>query len=541
MVVKQPKYIIITGGVLSGLGKGITAASIGTILKALGLRVTAIKIDPYLNCDAGTMNPYQHGEVFVLEDGSEVDLDLGHYERFLDVNLSAEHNITTGKVYKAVIEKERRGDYLGHTVQIIPHITNEIKSQIKAVAKKDIDIVLIELGGTVGDIESMPFLEAVRQLHREVGGEPNCIFVHTTLVPVIGVVGEQKTKPTQHSVKELRAIGIQPDIIIGRSDKTLQYDIKRKISLFCDVPLEAVISVPDVKSIYEVPRVLESQNLTNHFIKLYGIQKQNADLDAWNDFINRLNSPKDEITVALVGKYTHLKDSYISYIEALNHCSAELLLKINIKWIEATDDKIDDIINELKKVDGIIVPGGFGKRGTEAKIAAINYARTNKIPFLGVCLGFQLAVVEFCRNKLNLENANSTEFEPNTEHPVIDLLPEQIGIKNMGATMRLGSQEIELQKNSIVYNLYKKSKIYERHRHRYEVNPKYIDVLQNAGLKFTGISKNRMEIAEISEEEHPYFVATQFHPEFKSRPHKPAVVYLGLCKASYKHHMQHSK
>ncbi len=428
------KYIIVTGGVLSGLGKGITVSSIGRLLEAQGLKVTAIKIDPYLNCDAGTMNPYQHGEVFVLDDGSEVDLDLGNYERFLDINLTKDHNITTGKVYKAVIEKERRGDYLGQTVQIIPHITDEIRYNIKSTAERaGVDITLVELGGTVGDIESMPFLEAVRQLHIEVGHQ-NCIFVHITLVPVMSVVGEQKTKPTQHSVKELRAIGIQPDAIVCRTKKPLNKAIKEKISLFCDVPTKAVISAPDAENIYKVPLILDDQDLTDYLMERLGLKKVGEDLQEWRTFLKNIENADKEVTVAIVGKYTHLKDSYISHIEALNHTSALLKTRVNIKWVEADDSVPNKTPSMLENVDAIVVPGGFGKRGALGKIEATRYARENKIPFLGICLGFQLAVAEFCRNVLGVEGAISTAFDEDTPHPVVDILPEQKNVVDLGGT-----------------------------------------------------------------------------------------------------------
>ncbi len=525
------KYIIVTGGVLSGLGKGITVSSMGKLLESRGLSVTAIKIDPYLNCDAGTMNPYQHGEVFVLDDGSEVDLDLGNYERFLDTNLTKDHNITTGKAYRAVIEKERRGDYLGQTVQIIPHITDEIRKLIKDAAEKSgVDVTLVELGGTVGDIESMPFLEAVRQLHIEVGHQ-NCIFVHITLVPIMSVVGEQKTKPTQHSVKELRAIGIQPDAIVCRAKSPLSKSIKEKISLFCDVPTSAVISAPDAPSIYKVPLILEEQGLTDFLLKRMNVSTKSEDLRDWRAFLDRIENPKKEITVAIVGKYTHLKDSYLSHIEALNHCGAQTQSKIKIRWVEADDDNPKATVTELEGAEGVVVPGGFGKRGAEGKIEAARYARENKIPFLGICLGFQMAVSEFCRNVLGLKGANSTEFDKNTSHPVVDILPEQKDIKNLGGTMRLGAQDVMVKEGSKAHNLYGSTKISERHRHRYEINPNYIKKIEDAGLKFTGRSPDeiRMEIAEL--DGHPYFVASQFHPELKSRPARPAPLYSGLIKA----------
>jgi len=528
------KYIIVTGGVLSGLGKGITASSIGRLLKGRGLKITAVKIDPYLNCDAGTMNPYQHGEVYVLNDGGEADLDLGNYERFLDVELASDHNITTGKVYKAVIEKERRGDYLGKTVQIIPHITNEIKDRIKKVGEASgADVVLVELGGTVGDIESMPFLEAVRQLYRESGGEGNCIFVHTTLVPVMGSVGEQKTKPTQHSVKELRAIGIIPDVIVARAKEPIDYEIKRKISLFCDVPLEAVISAPDADSIYQVPAILDEQGLTNYLLRKMKLECPKNNMRKWNAFVHNLMNPEMEVEIAIVGKYTELKDSYISHIEAFHHASAEARVKVNLRWLEGEDLETGKVETLLKGVDGVLIPGGFGDRGVEGKINAIRYAREKKIPLLGVCLGFQLTVVEYCRTVLGMKGANSSEFNPATKYPVIDLLPEQKGVKDMGATMRLGAHDVTLAAGSKARTLYGgKAKISERHRHRFEVNPLFIGRIEKSGLKFTGRSKDgvRMEVAELSG--HPFLVATQFHPEFKSRPENPSRVHLGLVIAA---------
>ena len=523
------KYLFVTGGVLSGLGKGITTASIGLLLKARGLRVTAIKIDPYLNCDAGTMNPYQHGEVFVLDDGGEVDMDLGSYERFLDVNLTSDHNITTGKVYKAVIEKERRGEYLGQTVQIIPHITDEIKASIERVAERtEADVVIVELGGTVGDIESMPFLEATRQMHQERGHE-NVLFVHTTLVPVLGAVGEQKTKPTQHSVKELRALGIQPDVIIGRSSEPLKEEIKRKISLFCDVPTEAVISNPDVELIYQVPLVLEEQGLTDYLLQRLGLTTSDRDLTEWKEFLENALHPERTVEIALVGKYTDLKDSYVSYVEALTHAAARYRTKVRIRWIEASRYR-DEL---MEGVDGLIVPVGFGHRGAEGKIEAIRYARTRKLPFLGICYGFQMAVVEFARHVLGWEDANSAEFDARTEHPVIDLMPEQKGVKELGATMRLGAYPVAIAPGTLAHRLYGKTQISERHRHRYEVNPQYIAELEKAGLVFSGRSPDgrRMEIAELPPEEHPFFLASQFHPEFKSRPTQPRPLFLGLIEA----------
>jgi CTP synthase len=529
------KFIVVTGGVLSGLGKGITASSIGLLLKTCGYKVSAIKIDPYLNCDAGTMNPYQHGEVFVLEDGGEVDLDLGNYERFLDISLSSEHNITTGKIYKSVIEKERRGDYLGNTVQIIPHITNEIREQIVEVAKKSkADICIVELGGTVGDIESMPFLEAVRQL-RMILNPNDMIFVHTTLVLKMGVVGEQKTKPTQHSVKALMGLGIKPDIIVCRSDEMLNKSTKSKIALFCDVSQEAIISAHDVSNVYLVPLLLNEQGIITTISKQLKLRKKKPNLRTWKKFVKGLTTRKREVTVALVGKYTGLKDSYISHIRALDHAGTELGVNTNIFWVEADDLEQGKLTKKMKNLDGIIIPGGFGRRGSEGKILAAKIARENNIPFLGICFGFQMAVVEFARNVLNLDRANSSEIDKSTEYPVIDILPEQKIIEDMGGTMRLGAQMVRIEKNTIAYDLYRTNVAYERHRHRFEVNPDYISMIEDAGFKFSGKSKDhrKMEIAELAG--HPYFIASQYHPEFLSRPGSPAPLYYGLVAAAIKH------
>lgn len=524
------KYVFVTGGVLSGLGKGITTSSIGLLLKSRGIKVTAIKIDPYLNCDAGTMNPYQHGEVFVLDDGSEIDLDFGNYERFLDINLSGEHNITTGTVYRRVIEKERHGDYLGQTVQIIPHVTDEIKENIKQVAERSgAEVTIVELGGTVGDIESMPFLEAVRQLQQERGRE-NSVVVHTTLVPILGPVGEQKTKPTQHSVRELRAIGIEPDIIIGRSEEPLKEQIKEKIALFCNVPVEAVISAPTARLIYQVPLSLEEQGLTELLLGKLKLEPQGKDLAAWRDFLDHALHPQHELTVAIVGKYTELADSYLSYTEALTHAGAELRTAVSIRWIEA-EDFAPDLVED---VAGLIIPGGFGKRGTEGKMRAIRFARERNLPFLGICLGFQLAVIEFARNALGYRQADSTEFDPQAKPAVIDLLPEQRKVEEKGGTMRLGAAPVLIAPHSLAYRLYGRDEIYERHRHRYEVNPDYIEELEAAGLKFSGRSPDgRMEIGELPH--HPFFIASQFHPEFLSRPTKPHPLFLGFLEACLEH------
>jgi len=529
------KYIIVSGGVISGLGKGITASSIGRLLKSRGFNVTAIKIDPYLNSDAGTLNPFEHGEVFVLDDGGEVDLDLGHYERFLDVSLTRDHNITTGKVYGSVIEKERIGHFLGKTVQIIPHITNEIKDRIRSVAHKSgADVCLVELGGTVGDIESMPYIEAMRQLHSEVGDE-NCIFVHTTLIPIVSSVGEQKTKPTQHSVKELRSLGVQPDIIVSRAEKPLDPATRKKISLFCDVPHEAVISAQSVKTIYEIPVVFEEQGLTNYLLKKMNLNPPDGGLAEWKEFLTRVKEPSKSVTICLVGKYMELMDSYISHFEALKHAAAELDTAVKFECIEAEDLEAGTGLDRMKNVDGILIPGGFGQRGIEGKIEATRLARENDIPFLGVCLGFQIATIEFCRDVLDLKGANSTEFDPNTAYPVVDLLPEQRGIDRKGATMRLGAQAVMVQPNTIAHRLYGGTEISERHRHRYEINPEFIERIEEVGLKYTGRSPDgrRMEILEIPDR--LYFVASQFHPEFKSRPRKPSRLHFGLVEGAVSH------
>jgi CTP synthase len=526
------KCIIVTGGVLSGLGKGITSSSIGCVLKARGLKVTAMKIDPYLNFDAGTLNPFEHGEVFVLDDGGEADLDLGNYERYMDASLTSDHVMTTGKVYGSVIEKEREGNFLGKTVQIIPHITNEIKSMISEVGRKSgADIVIVELGGTVGDIESMPFLEAMRQMHSEMGHE-NYVFVHTTLVPSLGALKEQKTKPTQHSVKEMRAIGIQPDVIVARSEKPLDDGARRKIALFCDVPLNAVISAPDAKSIYQVPLFLEEQGLTDYLLKRMMIDVPQDGLENWKKFLDKVMNPKKEVKILLVGKYMDQYDSYMSHYEALTHAGAELNAKVTFLRMEAEDITKEESRGLLEQADGVLIPGGFGSRGTDGKIEAIKYARENGVPFMGVCLGFQLAVVEFSRHVLMFHDANSTEFDPHTSHPVVDLLPEQKNVTKKGATMRLGAQDIEVEKGSTAHKLYGATTISERHRHRFEVNPHYIDRIQEKGLKFTGRSPDgrKMEIAELGD--HPFFMGSQFHPEFKSRPQKPSPMHYGLVKAA---------
>ena len=529
------KLIFVSGGVISGLGKGITASSIGRLLKSRGINVTSIKIDPYLNIDAGTMNPFEHGEVYVLDDGGEVDLDLGNYERFMDLHLGMDNNITTGKVYRTVIENERRGEYLGKTVQIIPHITNEIKRRITAVARQSgADVAIVELGGTVGDIESMPFLEAARQLGRDLGREENVMFIHTTLIPIMGSVGEEKSKPTQHSVRDLMSVGIKPDIIVGRCSRELSESAKAKIAMFCDVDENAVISCPDARSIYEVPLILERQGVADLIIDRMKLAPMTTGrhMEKWERFLDNIVNPSSEVTIALVGKYTALADSYLSQLEALTHAGAERCCHVGIKFVDSDTLLHGDPGDILGDVDGILVPGGFGVRGVEGKIAAARYARENGVPFLGVCLGFQIATIEIARDVLGLEGADSTEFEPGTKHPVIFIMPEQAGITQMGGTMRLGAQTVLVEKGSKAEALYGADRISERHRHRYEVNPGYIDRFEEAGWKFTGRSEDgtKMEIGEL--EGHPYFVASQFHPEFKSRPMKPSPLHQGLVDAA---------
>jgi len=526
------KYIFITGGVLSSVGKGIVTSSIGKMLQARGLKVTVIKIDPYVNVDAGTMNPYMHGEVYVTDDGGETDLDLGWYERFLDLNLRKENNLTTGLVYRAVIEKERRGDFLGRCVQIVPHVTNEIKHRIRAVAKaSDVDVVLTEVGGTVGDIEGLPFLEAIRQMRLEEGYE-NTLYVHVALVPVLDVTKEMKTKPLQHSVNELRRIGIQPDTIVARSREMIDSESLRKIALFGTIPENAVFCSYNVESVYQVPLILDEQGMGDFICKRLGFSGRLQDFKEWKKFVDAILNPEHEVKIALVGKYAGLTDSYVSMNEALRHGGAACKTKVCINYIEA--EKFEQNPKEmeiLKNFDGIFVPYGFGPRGTEGKIMAIRYARENDIPFLGICYGFQLAVIEFARNVCGLKDANSTEINPETPNPVIDLMPEQRGIEIKGATMRLGAHKIIIKPNTLAHRLYKNEEIYERHRHRFEVNLDYLDKLEKNGLVFSGKSTDgkRMEIMELPN--HFFFFASQFHGEFKSRPVKPEPEYYGFIKA----------
>jgi CTP synthase len=532
------KFIFVSGGVISGLGKGITASSIGFLLKSRGIRVTGIKVDPYLNIDAGTMNPYEHGEVYVLDDGGEADLDLGNYERFMDLNLTRDNNITTGKVYRSVIDKERKGEYLGKTVQIIPHITNEIKGRIVEVARRsDVDVAIVELGGTVGDIESMPFLEAVRQLGRDIGRSENALFVHCTLVPIMGSVGEEKTKPTQHSVKDLMNAGIRPDMIVCRCKDEITESAKRKISMFCDVDESAVISCPDARTIYEVPLILDRQGVADYIIKRMdlGPLTRPPEMDRWKGFLNRIVSPKHRVEIALVGKYTALADSYLSHLESFTHAGSELNCGVKIRFIDSDRFLSEDPGALVEGCDGMLIPGGFGTRGVEGKIAAARFARETGLPFLGVCLGFQVATIEMARDVLGLKDADSTEFNPDTVDPVIIMMPEQVDISDMGGTMRLGSRRTMISKGSRAEELYGQTFCDERHRHRYEVNGDYIERLEKAGWHFTGRSEDgkRMEIAEL--DGHPYFMAAQFHPEFKSRPLSPSPLHRGLVAAAIAH------
>lgn len=526
------KYIFVTGGVVSSLGKGITAASLGRLLKNRGLRVSIQKFDPYLNIDPGTMSPYQHGEVFVTEDGAETDLDLGHYERFIDENLTKNSNVTSGKVYYSVISKERRGEYLGGTVQVIPHITNELKERIYNVEKEtDVDVVITEIGGTVGDIESQPFLEAIRQIQYEVGKENTC-FIHVTLVPYLGKAGELKTKPTQHSVKELRSIGIQPDIIVCRSEKELSTEIKNKIGLFCNIEGASVIQNLDAENLYEVPLMLHKEGLDNLVCDKLNLKTKPIENDEWIDMVRKLKALKKNVKIGLVGKYVELQDAYISVVEALNHGGLYNDSNIEIKWINAESINLESVKSYLSDVDGILVPGGFGSRGVEGKIETIRYARENKVPFLGICLGMQCAVIEYARNVLKLSDANSAELVSETKNPVIDLMSEQKNVEELGGTLRLGSYPCKLKIGTKANKAYKSDLVHERHRHRYEFNNIYREKLIDNGLVLSGISPDGKLVEIIEIENHPWFVATQFHPELKSRPNRPHPLFVEFVKAS---------
>jgi len=527
------KFIFVTGGVVSSLGKGITAASIGRLLKSRGLSVAIQKFDPYINVDPGTMSPYQHGEVFVTEDGTETDLDLGHYERFIDTNLTESSSVTTGKIYWSVISKERRGDYLGGTVQVIPHITNEIKDRVKRVAwETNPDVVITEIGGTVGDIESLPFLEAIRQLKSDLGRN-NVMYVHVTLVPFIKVAGEAKTKPTQHSVKELRSIGIQPDVIVCRSEKPLSKDMEEKLALFCDIDPEAVIQAVDSESIYEVPLVLEKEELDDLIIERLNLECGPPDLTEWAQMVEKIKNPKHRVKIALVGKYVELHDAYLSVAESLRHAGIAHEAQIEIDWIYSGDlEEKADPHQMFKGVDGILIPGGFGDRGIEGKIRAIKYARENKIPLLGICLGMQLAVVEFARNVVDWPDANSSEFGADTNYPVIDLLPEQKDIEDLGGTMRLGKYPCQIIPGTKAYAAYREEMIDERHRHRYEFNNDFREILTEKGLVISGTSPGGRLVEIIELADHPWFVAVQFHPELKSRPNRAHPLFRDFIGAS---------
>ncbi|HEY8531544.1 MAG TPA: CTP synthase [Limnochorda sp.] len=528
----SPKYIFITGGVVSSLGKGITAASLGRLLKSRGLSVAIQKLDPYINVDPGTMSPFQHGEVFVTADGAETDLDLGHYERFIDEDLTKLSNVTAGKIYWSIITKERRGDFLGRTVQVIPHVTNEIKDRILRVSReRQVDVVIVEVGGTVGDIESLPFLEAIRQLKGDLGRE-NCLYIHVTLVPYIKASRELKTKPTQHSVKELRSIGIQPDIIVCRSEQPLPEEVRNKIALFCDIEPRAVIPNRDAETIYEVPLLLEEAGLDDIVIEKLNLPAGERDLTEWREMVERIRHPRREVEIAVVGKYVALPDAYLSVVEALTHGGTAHDTRVKIRWVPSEDLETQPADSLLSGVDGILVPGGFGSRGVEGMMVAAQYARERQIPYFGICLGLQVAVIEFARNVCGLKGANSSEFDPNTPHPVVDLMPDQADVEELGGTMRLGVYPCVLEEGSRSRELYGESVVYERHRHRFELNNAYRAILTAHGLRLTGFSpdKRLVEIAEL--DDHPWFVGCQFHPEWRSRPNRPHPLYRGFVGAA---------
>lgn len=535
------KYIFVTGGVVSSLGKGITAASLGRLLKSRGYRVTIQKFDPYINIDPGTMSPYQHGEVFVTDDGAETDLDLGHYERFIDINLSKNSNTTTGKIYQSVINKERRGDYLGGTVQVIPHITNEIKERVFRVGQQDnADFVITEIGGTVGDIESLPFLEAIRQVKKDVG-KNDVLYIHVTLVPYISAAGELKTKPTQHSVKELRSIGISPDIIVCRSEKPISKEMREKMAMFCDVDPDAVIQNLTARSIYEVPMLMEEQGLDTIVLRKLEMEDKPKDMQGWHDMVASILKKYDKkVTIAVVGKYVALQDAYISITESLRHAAVANEAELDIHWVNAEEIEADDtdMAKVMAGVDGILVPGGFGNRGIEGKIKAIQYAREHKIPFFGICLGMQCAVIEFARHVCGMADANSSEFNPNSTHPVIDLMPEQLDVEDLGGTMRLGVYPCKVYPDTLTSKAYNAELIYERHRHRYEFNNAFREEIVGKGLVLGGTLPNGrlVEIVELPESEHPWFLGAQFHPEFKSRPTNPHPLFREFVGAAVKYH-----
>jgi CTP synthase len=529
---RHPRFIFVTGGVVSSLGKGIASASIGRLLVSRGLSVQLQKFDPYINVDPGTMSPYQHGEVFVTEDGAETDLDLGHYERFTDANTSRSSNVTTGSIYHTVIRRERRGDYLGGTVQVVPHITDEIKHRIRLLADaSDVDVVITEIGGTVGDIESLPFLEAIRQFPVD-AGRRNCMYVHLTLVPYIDHAGELKTKPTQHSVNELRRIGIQPDMLLCRSEGSLSQDIRKKIALFASLPMEAIVSARDVDNIYKVPLVYEAEGVDDFVLDHFGLDAPAPDLEGWRELTRRADEATDSVRIALVGKYVRLEDAYKSVSEALRHAGFGHGCGIEIDWIDSEAIERDGADALLAETDGVLVPGGFGGRGIEGKIAAARYARERGVPYLGICLGMQVAVAEFARHVAGMDGANSTEFDPETPFPVIDLLPEQKEVADMGGTMRLGADPVKLHDDTRARALYGEAVIYERHRHRYEVNNLLRKRLEHAGLVVSGTSPDERLVEVIELADHPFFVASQYHPEFKSRPERPAPLFRDFVGAA---------
>ncbi|NET70478.1 MAG: CTP synthase [Sphaerospermopsis sp. SIO1G2] len=526
------KFIFVTGGVVSSIGKGIVAASLGRLLKSRDYSVSILKLDPYINVDPGTMSPFQHGEVFVTQDGAETDLDLGHYERFTDTSMSRLNSVTTGLIYQSVINKERRGEYNGGTVQVIPHITNEIKDRILRVAKESNPAAVItEIGGTVGDIESLPFLEAIRQLRKEVGRQ-NVLYMHVTLLPWIASAGEMKTKPTQHSVKELRSIGIQPDILVCRSDRPIPVGLKRKLSEFCDVPVKCVITAQDASSIYEVPLILEREGLAQQTLDLLQMEQRQPDLTQWANMVERMYSPKYSVEIAIVGKYVRLSDAYLSVVESLRHAAISTYGDLRIRWVNSELLENEPADNYLSGVDGIIVPGGFGSRGIDGKINAIKYARDRQIPFLGLCLGMQCSVIEWARNVKGLDTANSAEVDPYTEHPVINLLPEQQDVVDLGGTMRLGLYPCSIQPGTLAHNLYQEDIIYERHRHRYEFNNFYRQALLDSGYVVSGTSPDGRLVEIVEYPNHPFFIACQFHPEFQSRPNTPHPLFQGLMQAA---------
>ena len=526
------KFVFVTGGVVSSIGKGIVAASLGRLLKSRDYSVSILKLDPYINVDPGTMSPLQHGEVFVTADGAQTDLDLGHYERFTDTSMSRLNSVTTGSIYQAVINKERRGDYQGGTVQVIPHITNEIKERIHRVAKNtNPDVVITEIGGTVGDIESLPFLEAIRQFRKDVGRN-NVLYMHVTLLPWIPAAGEMKTKPTQHSVKELRSIGIQPDILVCRCDRPLQPGLKEKLSEFCDVPVESVITSPDAPSIYEVPLILEREGLAQQSLELLQLPQREPDLTQWQTLVDRLYRPTHQIEIAIVGKYIRLSDAYLSVVEALRHAAIAMGSDLNLRWISSEDLEAYGAEHFLTGISGILVPGGFGFRGVDGKIAAIQYARENQIPFLGLCLGMQCSVIEWAQHVAKLENANSAEFAPDAANPVINLLPEQQDVVDLGGTMRLGLYPCRIASNTLAASLYQEEVVYERHRHRYEFNNAYRNLFLDTGYTISGTSPDGRLVEIIELPQHPFFIATQFHPEFRSRPSSPHPLFQGFVQAA---------